>query len=177
MKGPGCGLNYFTNIWSRSLKVCDWKVASSSLGPVFCLFVLPCQIFLPPIKTVGSTIRQRKILPVKLYFINLYTYNPKLTLKVIQIGRNCRWGEGMYSAVSLSFHPQYHDWAEPPTASRAPRHKMAAHCSECVFTVCVCVCTLNGLNAEHKFGVWVVCHVNFNALQLFPHSPTLFSLY
>ncbi len=35
---------------------------------------------------------------------------------------------------------------------------MAAHCSGCVFTVCVCVCTLDGLNAEHKF--WV-CHVTF----------------
>ncbi len=34
-------------------------------GPVFCRFVLPCQILLPPFKTVGSTIRQRKILPVK----------------------------------------------------------------------------------------------------------------
>ncbi len=53
----------------------------SSVKPLFCRFVLPCQIFLPPIKTEGSTIRQRKILPVKLYLINLYTYhNPKLTL-------------------------------------------------------------------------------------------------
>ncbi len=33
---------------------------------VFCRFVLPCQIFLPPIKTVGSKIRQRKMLAVKL---------------------------------------------------------------------------------------------------------------
>ncbi len=36
---------------------------------------------------------------------------------------------------------------------------MAAHCSGCVFMVCVCsllcVCTLDGLNAEHKFRVWV----------------------
>ncbi len=30
---------------------------------------------------------------------------------------------------------------------------MAAHCSGCVFTVCVC--TLDGSNAEHKFRVWV----------------------
>ncbi len=57
-----------------------------NLAPVFCRFVLPCQIFLPPIKTVGSTIRQRKILPVKLYFINLCTYhNPKLSLTVMHI--------------------------------------------------------------------------------------------
>ncbi len=37
---------------------------------------------------------------------------------------------------------------------------MAAHCSRCVFTVCVCVFTavcvhLNGFNAEHKFQLWV----------------------
>ncbi len=35
---------------------------------LFCRFVLPCQILLPPIKTVGSTIQQRKILPVKLFY-------------------------------------------------------------------------------------------------------------
>ncbi len=46
---------------------------------------------------------------------------------------------------------------------------MAAHCSGCVFTVCVCsllcVCTLDGLIAEHKFRVWspylAVCHITF----------------
>ncbi len=32
-------------------------------------------------------------------------------------------------------------------------------CSRCVFTA-VCVCTLDGLNAEHKFRV---CHVNFSS--------------
>ncbi len=37
---------------------------------------------------------------------------------------------------------------------------LAAHCSGCVFMVCVCVCVcvcvhLDGLNAEHKFRVWV----------------------
>ncbi len=31
---------------------------------------------------------------------------------------------------------------------------MAAHCSRCVFTA-VCVRTLDGLIAEHKFQVWV----------------------
>ncbi len=52
----------------------------------FCEFVLPCQILLPPIKTVGSTIRQPKILPVKLCFINVYTYhNLKPTLTVMHI--------------------------------------------------------------------------------------------
>ncbi len=38
---------------------------------------------------------------------------------------------------------------------------MAAHCSVCVFTVCVCslltavLGNLDGLNAEHQFRVWV----------------------
>ncbi len=57
-------------------------------APGFCQFVLPCQILLPSIKTVGSTIRQRKILPVKLCFINVYTlcvHNPKPTLTVMHI--------------------------------------------------------------------------------------------
>ncbi len=49
---------------------------------VFCRFVLPCQILPPPIKTVGSAIRQRKMLLVKLFF----TYpNLKPTLTVMQI--------------------------------------------------------------------------------------------
>ncbi len=63
--------------------------------------------------------------------------------------------------VQRSLHPQYHNWGaleqgtKPPTAPRAPQHKMAAHCSGCVFTVCMCVCTLDGLIAEHEFRVWV----------------------
>ncbi len=69
-----------------------WRTASLLLSesfvtisePVFCRFVLPCQILLPSIKTVGSAIRQRKILPIKLCFINVYTYpNPKPTLTVM----------------------------------------------------------------------------------------------
>ncbi len=56
------------------------------LDPVFCRLGLPCQILPPPIKTVGKLvqIRQRKMLPVKLCFINVYT-NPKPTLTVMQI--------------------------------------------------------------------------------------------
>ncbi len=59
-------------------------------------------------------------------------------------------------------HPQYHDWGaleqdtEPSTAPRAPQHEWLSTapgvCSRCV---CVCVCALDGLNAEHKFRVWV----------------------
>ncbi len=68
----------------------------------------------------------------------------------------------MYSALSL--HPQYHDWGvleqgtEPPTAPRAPQHKWLPTapgvCLRCVCSL-LWVCTLDGLNAEHKFRVWV----------------------
>ncbi len=67
-------------------------------------------------------------------------------------------------------YPQYHAWGEtleqgtePPTAPRALQHKWlptaTGVCSRCV-CVCsrltaVCVCTQDGLNAEHKFRVWV----------------------
>ncbi len=33
-------------------------------------------------------------------------------------------------------------------------HGAPGVCSRCVFTA-VCVCTLDGLNTEHKFRVWV----------------------
>ncbi len=49
-------------------------------------FFLGATCQLSPIKTVGSAIRQRKMLPVKLCFINVYTYhNPKPNLTVMQI--------------------------------------------------------------------------------------------
>ncbi len=66
--------------------------------------------------------------------------------------------------TSALFHLQYHDWGE--TLEQGPNHQlflgrcsnMAVHCSGCVFTVCVFTAVfvrLYGLNAEHKFWVWV----------------------
>ncbi len=66
--------------------------------------------------------------------------------------------------TSALFHLQYHDWGE--TLEQGPNHQlflgrcsnMAVHCSGCVFTVCVFTAVfvrLYGLNAEHKFRVWV----------------------
>ncbi len=53
-------------LWSAYWRARSWQI---TVGPVFCRFVLPCQIVIPPIKT--------KMLPVK--FI-VYTYhNPKPT--------------------------------------------------------------------------------------------------
>ncbi len=61
--------------------------------------------------------------------------------------------------VQRSLHPQYHDWGaleqgpEPPTAPRVLQHKRLPTAPG----VCSlrCVFTLDGLNAEHKFWVWV----------------------
>ncbi len=61
-------------------------------------------------------------------------------------------GEWMSRTLSPSITRLRCPWA---------RHRNP-HCSGCVFTVCVCsllcVCTLNGINAEHKFRVWVIIH-------------------
>ncbi len=77
-------------------------------------------------------------------------------------GRDCRWGEGITSAL---FHPQYHDWGEtleqgtePPTASRAPQQYGCPLLQVCSLCVCVhyFVCVhMDWLNAEHTFQVWV----------------------
>ncbi len=61
----------------------------------------------------------------------------------------------MYSALS-TFNTTTEQGTEPPTAPRVPQHKWLPTapgvCSRCV-SVCslLCVCILDGLNAEHKF--------------------------
>ncbi len=67
--------------------------------------------------------------------------------------------------VQHSLQPQYHDrgaleqGTEPPTDPRAPQHiwlpTSPGVCSRCVCCSLLCVCTLDGLIAEHKFQVWV----------------------
>ncbi len=64
-----------------------------------------------------------------------------------------------------SLHLLYHDWGEtleqgtePPTAPRPPQHWQPTAPGVCSRCVCVhyCVCMhLDGINAEHKFQVWV----------------------
>ncbi len=55
------------------------------------------------------------------------------------------------------FHPQYHDKV-PLSKAPNPQHKWLPNalgvCSQCVCSL-LCVCTLDGINAEHKFQVWV----------------------
>ncbi len=61
--------------------------------------------------------------------------------------------------TSALFHLQYHDWGEtfeqdtePPTVPRAPQQYGCPLLRVCVHSVYV---HLDGLNAEHKFRVWV----------------------
>ncbi len=89
----------------------------------------------------------------------------KVVSSSLRSGRNCRWGEWMSSALStLNTTTEVRPWARHRTPNCSPgATALAAHCSGCVFTVCVrvcvftavCVCTLDRLNAEHKFWVWV----------------------
>ncbi len=88
------------------------------------------------------------------------TRNPKVVTSSLRSGRNCRWGEWMYSAL---FHLQYHDWGvleqgtEPSTAPRAPQHKWLPTALGVCSLLCVCA-----LNAEHKFPVWVTSSLSQN---------------
>ncbi len=81
--------------------------------------------------------------------------------------------------TSALFHLQYHDWGETPWARhRTPQlpnpghlNNMAAHCPRCVFTT-VCV-HLDGLNAEHKFQVWVttLVHTSLHFTLIYSFMP------
>ncbi len=62
----------------------------------------------------------------------------------------------MYSA--LSTFSTIEQGTEPPTAPRALQHWLSTAPGVCSWCVCV---HLDGLNAEHKFRVWVcVCHTH-----------------
>ncbi len=72
--------------------------------------------------------------------------------------------------ISLYYHYQFNIFAaymtelplsKAPNPQLLPGRRSINGCPllQCVFTVCVCsllcVCTLDGLNAEHEFRVWV----------------------
>ncbi len=80
-------------------------------------------------------------------------------------GRNCRWGE-MYSALSTLNTTIEVLLSKAPNPQLLPGSCSINGCPllwVCVHSVCVCVCvcsllwvcTLDGLNAEHEFRVWV----------------------
>ncbi len=82
---------------------------------------------------------------------------------------------GRSECTALSLHPQYHDWGEqgtePPTAPRAPQHWLPTAPGVCSL---LCVCTLDGSNAEHKFRVWVTILGRMSLHFPFHTSPSLF---
>ncbi len=78
---------------------------------VFCRFVLPCQILLPPIKTVGSTIRHRKPAMNKFFYLVdcvLLTTTPTPTL-------NLPLQQGSPTLLLESYHPADFSSNPPPT--------------------------------------------------------------
>ncbi len=85
--------------------------------------------------------------------LEIWTCNLRLWVRISGLA-GIVFGGGVNNERSL--HLRYHDWGEtleqgtePPTAPRAPQHWLPT-------ALGVCVCThLDGLNAEHKFRVWL----------------------
>ncbi len=89
------------------------------------------------------------------------TCNPKVVGSSLRSGRNCRWGEWMTSALStLNTTTEVRPLRKAPNPQLLPGRRsigcpllrVCVH-GVCVFTA-VCV-HLDGLNAEHKFQIWV----------------------
>ncbi len=82
----------------------------------------------------------------------------------------------------------FNTMTEVPLSKALGAGAMAAHCSGCVFTVCVftthcCVVHLDGLNAEDQFRVWVTILDNtshiyfyFIFMQIFTYITQIFTL-
>ncbi len=68
--------------------------------------------------------------------------DPKVTGSSLRSGSDCWWGEWITSALSPPSIPWLScPWARHRTPNCSPgAAALAAHCSGCVFTVCVCVC-------------------------------------
>ncbi len=90
------------------------------------------------------------------------TRNPKVAGSSLRSGRYCRWGNWMYSALSSFNTTTEVPLSKAPNPQLLPGRRSINGCPllrVCVHGVCVCsllcVCTLDGINAEHKFQVWV----------------------
>ncbi len=100
----------------------------------------------------------------------LSTYQKsKFVIKVssLRSGRDCRWGEWMFSALStFNTMTEVRPLSKAPNPQLLPGRRSINGCPllrVCVHGACVSVCSLltavcghlDGLNAEHKFWVWV----------------------
>ncbi len=89
-----------------------------------------------------------------------WTRNPKVVSSSLRSGRDCRWGVWISSALCTLNNTTEVPLSKAPDPQLLPRSRVCIHgvcvCSRCV-CVCVftavCVCTLDGLNAENKFRV------------------------
>ncbi len=90
-------------------------------------------------------------------------------------GRNCRWGEWMSSALST-----LNTTTEVPL-SKVPNTQLLPGCHSLndYPLLCVCVhgvCTLDGLNAEHDFQVWVTI-LGHTSLHFYSILSTLYMVH
>ncbi len=105
--------------------------------------------------------------PMKHELIVSQTSNPKVACSILSTSRKCTWREWMNSTLFHLQNPRLMcPWARHPTAPRAPQ-QMAAHCSGCVSTVCMCsllsahccVCAL-GYTSHHIHFQVMPWHIN-----------------
>ncbi len=88
------------------------------------------------------------------------TCKPKVTGSSLLSGRNCWWGEWITSTLSPPSIPRLKcPWARHRTPNCSlGAAALTAHCSGCVFTVCVFIAVwvyLDGLNASLHFkNLW-----------------------
>ncbi len=78
-------------------------------------------------------------------------------------GRDCRWGEWIYSALFTLNTTTEEPLSKSPNPQLFPGRCSINDCpllwvcvhGVCVFTLCVCACALGWVNAEYEFRVWV----------------------
>ncbi len=96
---------------------------------------------------------------------NERTCKPKVAGLSLRSGRDCRWGEWMSSTFStLNTTTEVRPLSKALNPQLLPRHRRIKWLTTppgvcvcvCLYTTHCCVCVhLDGLNAEHKFRVWV----------------------
>ncbi len=95
------------------------------------------------------------------------THNRKIVGSSLRTGRNCRWGEWMYSTLSPPSIPRrgaLEQDTEPPTAPRAPQHKWLPTATG-VCSRCVCSLLYVCINSEYGSPYLAVCHITFTYMR------------
>ncbi len=142
--------------WLES-RICNWKVASSSLGPV---------------GIVGGGSECTALSPHSIPRLRCpWARNRTLNCSPDATAIWLPTAPGVCSLLQVCVHCSRCVFTAPGVCSLL---QVCVHCSRCVSTA-VCVCTLDGLIVEHKFWVWVTIlshmsrHFITNAWRLFLH--------